>query len=106
MAALRAAAPILRDQEVGGSNPLAPTKFLFKISYLGTRYFGLEGSKRAFALFVHSSIKAAGCHDVVAANHLRNSAEPQATLIPEPHAPRRRGPMHFSGFRGAGLEPL
>ena len=43
---------MVRDQEVGGSNPLAPTKFLSNISYLGMRYFGLEGSKRDFALYL------------------------------------------------------
>ena len=44
---------LVRDQEVEGSNPSAPTKHPFKINYLQIRLFGLLVPRIRFALFVH-----------------------------------------------------
>ena len=35
---------LVRDQEVGGSNPLAPTKFFQKVSSVHSLFFGAAGS--------------------------------------------------------------
>ena len=38
-------APMIRDQEVGGSNPLAPTNFFKILPFIGLRYlFCFDGS--------------------------------------------------------------
>jgi hypothetical protein len=43
---------LVRDQEVGGSNPLAPTILLFKINHLKTWFLGPASPKNHFALFL------------------------------------------------------
>jgi hypothetical protein len=52
----------VRDQEVGGSNPLAPTKILFKINCLQAAFWGAGDVENApcplLALFVHRSYAA------------------------------------------------
>ena len=44
---------LVRDQEVGGSNPRATTKLCFKINCLQGVFWALRTPKMHFALFVH-----------------------------------------------------
>ena len=63
---LTSVGPQVRDQEVGGSNPLAPTKFLLKISYLKIPIIGPNGSTNSVALFLPFSCNAGGCRGTLA----------------------------------------